>query len=28
VSRAGPLGAGETWRPLLAVTQLAATKPG
>jgi precorrin-6Y C5,15-methyltransferase (decarboxylating) len=28
VSRAAPLGAGETWRPLLAVTQLAATKPG
>jgi precorrin-6Y C5,15-methyltransferase (decarboxylating) len=28
VSRAEPLGAGETWRPLLAVTQLAATKPG
>jgi precorrin-6Y C5,15-methyltransferase (decarboxylating) len=28
VSRAEPLGAGETWRPLLAVTQFAATKPG
>jgi precorrin-6Y C5,15-methyltransferase (decarboxylating) len=28
VSRVGPLGAGETWRPLLAVTQLAATRPG
>ncbi len=28
VSRAEPLGAGETWRPFLAVTQLAATKPG
>jgi precorrin-6Y C5,15-methyltransferase (decarboxylating) len=28
VSRAEPLGAGETWRPLLAVTQLTATKPG
>ncbi len=28
VSRVEPLGAGETWRPLLAVTQLAATKPG
>jgi precorrin-6B C5,15-methyltransferase / cobalt-precorrin-6B C5,C15-methyltransferase len=28
VSRAGPLGSGEAWRPLLAVTQLAATKPG
>jgi precorrin-6Y C5,15-methyltransferase (decarboxylating) len=28
VSRAEPLGAHQAWRPLLTVTQLAATKPG
>jgi precorrin-6Y C5,15-methyltransferase (decarboxylating) len=28
VSRAAPLGTGETWRPLLTVTQFAAIKPG